>query len=90
MKREINILKLGWIIYKNKLKMYTFSNALKLAWRIFKARIKVVTNQNELFLICKNITNLKLLNTSKVSSNTISITINEYNLNILFYQLNRI
>ena len=88
--KTLDTMTLAWKIFRNKSKTYTFRNALKLAWRIFKARIKVVTNQNELFLICKNITNLKLLNTSKVSSDTISITINEYNLNILFYQLNRI
>ena len=88
MKNEINVLKLAWIIFKNKSKTYTFRNALKLAWKMCKTtNVQIVDNTIE--LLSKTITKLNLSNVTKVKGG-VSLPNNEYELNILFYQFNRI
>jgi len=86
--KTLDTMTLAWKIYRNKTKTYTFRNALKLAWKMCKtAKVQLVDNTIE--LISKIITKINLSNVTKVKGG-VSIPNNEYELNILFYQFNRI
>ena len=86
--KTLDTMTLAWKIFKNKTKTYTFRNALKLAWKMCKTtKVQIVDNTIE--LLSKTITKLNLSNVTKVKGG-VSLPNNEYELNILFYQFNRI
>ena len=86
--KTLDTMTLAWKIFRNKSKTYTFRNALKLAWKMCKTtKVQIVDNTIE--LLSKTITKLNLSNVTKVKGG-VSIPNNEYELNILFYQFNRI
>lgn len=83
----MNVLELAWKIFKNKSNTFTFSRSMKLAWKILK--ISKVKISNEYFeIISKRIKKMNLLNSIKTPKG-IKYFNNSYDLNILFYQLER-
>ncbi len=85
---QLNVLQLAWKIFKNKTRTFTFRNALKLAWKICRqGRVEI---KDKYFEIKSKV--ISLLNLFMVDNirNGVRVRDEQYDLNVLFNQLNRI